>query len=223
MKTEILKLIQDKPKHFSILIKKDEELYSWVMQNSVATSDDFVVHIFSSISGKNNICPLGNTRRYISINSDDFGFCGRAAKCQCCKNSVSEAVTQQKALITSEQQLEINKKREDTWRQLSGGTITNAGQTAKALATRQQLNQSNDYKQMVVDKRKATCIARFGADNINSTNPFLEQLRDKSQCENLFVQCNQSLKELANTTGLSEKTVRVYLQKHELIAKKNKS
>lgn len=220
MKQLILDLIKDKPRHFSGYIKRDTEMYNWVIQNSVATSDKFIDHIFSAISKKDNICQYNNQRRFISINSDDFGFCGRAAKCQCCKASVSESIKQYKMTITTEQQNEINRKREETWKKLSNGKITNAGQTASAISTRIKLNQDNDYKQMVVEKRKATCIEKFGADNIKSINPYLNQLRDKGLCESLYAKYDRSMHKLVEVTELSEKTIRIYLHAHEIIDKK---
>jgi len=75
MKTKVLELIKDKPKHFSKIIKNSPELYKWILDNTKIQSENFSEMVYSAIYSESNICQNGNTKKFNSIN-EGYRFCG---------------------------------------------------------------------------------------------------------------------------------------------------
>lgn len=113
IKDKILELIQTKPKHYSLLIKRNEELLKWVNRNSLIQSEHFPDMIYSAIKNESNVCINGNIKKISRIN-EGWTMCGPAATCKCTRNSISSSVILVKSLVTKEQQDETNLAREQT-------------------------------------------------------------------------------------------------------------
>lgn len=129
MKQQVLELIADKPRHFSKIIKNTPELSNWVQSNTKVVSDNFAEVVYSAIHDVNNICDLGNIKKFNSINQG-YRFCGPANSCQCAAQSVSAKVSSNKKLYTDEQKKTIDQKRRQTTLNRYG--VINNGQTSTA-------------------------------------------------------------------------------------------
>lgn len=68
MREKILKLIEEKPKHFSKIIKNTPELKQWVDQQSLISSDNYAACIRSAVYQESNVCQLGNIKKFAGIN-----------------------------------------------------------------------------------------------------------------------------------------------------------
>lgn len=113
MKNKILDIIQEKPKHYSVIIKRNKELNEWVMTHSLIQSENYIEMIYSAIHQETNICVNGN-RKTIARFSDGWSGCGPASKCKCTKDSISKNVSLSKMSLSPESKETSNKKRENT-------------------------------------------------------------------------------------------------------------
>lgn len=129
MKTKVLELIKDKPKHFSKIIKNSPELYKWILDNTKIQSENFSEMVYSAIYSESNICQNGNTKKFNSIN-EGYRFCGPANKCSCALASVKEKVTQAKNSYTDKKRKQIVARRINTT--LSRYGVKNNAQTEAA-------------------------------------------------------------------------------------------
>ena len=119
MKQQIIDLISTKPKHYTVLIKRNPELLKWVIDNSLITSDHFPEMVYSALHNETNVCKYGNIK-HISRLSEGWVNCGSAAKCKCTNEDISINVAKTKAKYTEAETLAINKKREDTMVKIFG-------------------------------------------------------------------------------------------------------
>lgn len=135
MKEQILQLINDKPKHFSKIIKNTPTLYEWVKSNTKVVSANLSEMIYSAINQTTNLCSNNNNKKFKSI-TEGYGFCGTASKCQCASKSVSEKVSSSKLSYSTIQKQLINNKRIQTTLDKYG--VTNNAQTNTAKQNRQE-------------------------------------------------------------------------------------
>ena len=161
MKQRILELITSKPKHFSKIIKKDFELLNWVNENTKIISSNFSETVYSAIHGTDNICYLGNVKKFNSIN-EGYRFCGSANKCKCAAKSVADKVSVSKNLYTIEKKATINQKRLKTT--LAKYGVTNNGQTTTAK------NNHANYYASIPRKEKKVKLTAFQKLNIKFKN-----------------------------------------------------
>lgn len=152
MKQQILELIINKPKHFAKIIKNTPEMLSWVKSNTKVMSDNFSEVIYSAIHEVDNVCEVGNIKKFNSINNG-YRFCGPANSCQCAAQSVSAKVSSNKKLYTHEQKQSINQKRLQTT--LAKYGVTNNGQTSIA-----KQNHANHYAS-ILRKSKPIKLTAF--------------------------------------------------------------
>ena len=104
MKNIILKLIEEKPKHYAKIISNNAELLEWVNTHSISTSTKLPARIYSAIHQINDICKYGHDKKFNTI-SVGFINCGRANSCHCTKESVSNTVSISKSKNTIEEKL----------------------------------------------------------------------------------------------------------------------
>jgi hypothetical protein len=170
-RSTILKLIEQKPKHFSKMIRNNSELKQWVETYSLVKSTNFSHIVYSAINQTDDVCARGQTKKFLSIN-DGYGFCGPAAKCPCARDSVAKKVSESKCNYTPEVKQQINQKRAATNLEKYG--VPNAGQTQYA---RQQF--SNWYADpenvsQLLDRVRETNREKYGVENCKSL-PEVEQ------------------------------------------------
>src|SRR5574343_938982 len=113
MKDTILQLIQNKPKQYVKLIKKNPELLTWVNTNSLIKTGKLSEKIYSALYQVDNVCPYNNLKKFDRI-STGFVGCGHANKCLCVKEKISFNVAKTKKLYTPAQNKTINEKRKNT-------------------------------------------------------------------------------------------------------------
>lgn len=143
MKQKILQLIQDKPRHFSKIIKNTSELMQWVTDNTKIKSANIAEMIYSALYQQSNHCEHGNIKKFNSIN-EGFRFCGPAAKCVCAAKSVSEKVKLAKDRCTDIEKQQIAERRKQTTLEKYG--VINVGQTAQAKEQRKRYYQQLERK-----------------------------------------------------------------------------
>lgn len=161
MKQQILEIIVSKPKHFAKIIKNNPEMLLWVQSNTKVVSENFSEVIYSAIHHVDNVCELGNIKKFNSINQG-YRFCGPANSCKCAAQSVSEKVSTNKKLYTDEQKKAINQKRLETT--LTRYGVTNNGQTLTA-----KQNHEKHYA-AIPRKSKPTKLTSFQRLNIKFRN-----------------------------------------------------
>lgn len=235
MKERILSLIQEKPKHFSQIIKRDNELVEEITANSGISSDRLLDHIYSYITGESNVCKNGNIKEVSSI-KEGYKFCGRANKCMCAKESVSRSVAETKKQFSDETNHQINTKRKRTNIEKYG--VDNTGQTsrakenhkrfyedtkkvddvvAKTIATK--IEKYGDAKYNNREKAKSTCLEKYGVDNTyliteNNSNKKLSLLKDIESLKALYHK--KSIIEIAEYCNVHIQTVYKWLNYHGL-------
>lgn len=235
MKDKILEIIKQYPKHVAVKVLKNDELLDYINLNKKITSENFSEIVYSVIHDETNICPTGNTKRFISI-KDGFGFCGKANKCQCCKESVSNAVSKSKQEYTEEVKESINEKRKLTILEKSNGLYSNNGQSPLAINSRKIYfeNNKDDY----IEKVKSTKLCKYGNENYNNSNktkltvkekygidnvvhlsqvnqnPNLDIVKDRTLIEQQLINFNYSVLNMSKYLNLSITTVHKYLQIH---------
>jgi hypothetical protein len=177
MKDEIKNIINKYPKHYSKMIKNDEKLSSWVLQNSDQSVSIFTEQIYTAITNEPVFCENGNKKRFVSVN-EGYSFCGKATTCVCCKNSVSKSVSATKQKQTLIQKQKTNAKREKTNLEKYG--VTNIGQTATAKQKHKEFYENNS--DLAVEKHKKTMLNLYGVDNPAK----LKEVQDKKKATNLI-------------------------------------
>lgn len=185
MKNKILELIKDKPKHYSILIKKDEAMHDWVKNNTkVDDTHSFVEKIFSAIHDTNLICPNGNKKKVRRWN-DGALFCGHQSICKCSKDSTSCGVSSTKSKITKVEVEISNRKR---------------CETLKAKTGYEYNSQRPDIKEKLKESKLPHSIS--------------EKLINKQWLEDQYIKQNKSGLQIANELGCYYGTVLDYCRKH---------
>ena len=129
MKEKILKIIENKPKHFSKMVKTRPELMNWVESNTQVSTENLSEKIYSALYSCTNECKYGNKKKFNSIN-EGYRFCGPSGKCACAAESVSEKVSLVKSNYSESRRKEIAETRKQTVIERYG--VTNSGQTTFA-------------------------------------------------------------------------------------------
>jgi G:T-mismatch repair DNA endonuclease (very short patch repair protein) len=235
MRNEILKLIEDFPKHYSKMIKNNAELNEWVENNCDKSVITFPEKVYTAIYKNTVTCNNGNKKRFVSINNG-YSFCGKANKCVCCKQSVSNSVSLSKQHSTEEQKKVTNKKREVTNLEKYG--VVNAAQTQYAKSkhaefysiienvnnavikvenTKQEKYGDKSFNNR--EKAKETFKQKYGYENPvhlkqMNQNQNLNILRNKEMLEQLYN--TQTVEQISQNLQVHQQTVYRYLNMHQL-------
>jgi len=235
MRDEILKLIEDFPRHYSKMIKNNTELAEWVEDNCDKSVSSFPEKVYSALFKETTICNNSNKKKFVSIN-DGYSFCGRANICICCKQSVSNSVANTKQQHTDDQKKKTNKKRELT--NLKKYGVVNTGQTAYAKNKHAEFYSITDNVTNVVQKVEKTKQEKYGDKGFNNRekaketykqkygyenpvhlkqmnqNQNLDILRNKESLEELYN--NYTVEQISQTLKVHQQTVYRYLNIHQL-------
>jgi hypothetical protein len=167
IKVELLTIIKENPKKFSIIIKQNQSYVNWVNANSTVNSDNWIQQLYSAIYQHNGICQNGNSMNFRRFNRGFYG-CGPAAKCKCTADKISKSVKQSKSLVSPDHQLLINEKRAATMQQLHGVSYNSQRNEIKHIWKKpkiqieiyEKLNDYNwMYREYITNKRTAVDIA----------------------------------------------------------------
>lgn len=112
MRTQILDLINSKPRHYSGLILRNPEMKEWVESRS-NPEDDWRTRIYAAVHDVDPGCEHGQRRRVLRWGTGLSG-CGPASSCACVHNKIRTEVKASKQAITAQQQQEINQRRAAT-------------------------------------------------------------------------------------------------------------
>lgn len=113
MKDKILEVINKHPKHYTRIIKSNQEMSGWVYKNNKAITDHFPTMIYSAIYSVSNICPNGKEKQFDRF-STGFINCGPASVCACTKNDISKNVSITKLNTNATKKKISNDKRAKT-------------------------------------------------------------------------------------------------------------
>lgn len=168
MRNKILEIIKEKPKHYSLFIKKNAELVKWIQENSITDSTYYPEMIYSALHNESNICEFGN-KKTIHRLSEGWAGCGPANKCKCTANAIAAGVVKTKSLTTDIQNAAINLKRENTMIELFGVPFSLQRPEVRKTLSKSRLTPENEillndrdwlYKEYVEDQKSLTEIAK---------------------------------------------------------------
>lgn len=232
---KLKKLIEDHPKHFNVLIKKDKELIDFVNSCSNDQTISLAEKIYIAITGDTGLCANGKIKKFVSVNKGRIN-CGNASTCQCTKESVSLSVALVKSIRTSSQIQEENQKREQT--SMSKYGVKNNGQLEVARNKHREfytdpqnvvesvtknknkkLENHGDQNYNNRQKANSTMIEKYGVNNPNylsskGSNPNLDILRDHEKFKELYP--TNTVDQIATELGVHSQTVYRYLALHEM-------
>lgn len=179
MREQILELIQNHPRHYVGMIKRNSLMLSWVMSNTRLTeSSSNAEHIRSALYSETNICNIGKEMRWIGIN-DGWGNCGKSSMCKCAFAQVSNAVKLSKSNRTSVEIARENHKRELTNMERYG--VANSAQTKDAILAHKEFYSDATKVATAVQNYKNTMLTKHGVENAQE----LEQVRTKTENTNV--------------------------------------
>jgi len=113
MKQEILDIINNNPKTYHTIIKKDKDMLDWVENNTLSASNHFKTKLYSAIYHISDICPYGSqltVHRWVN----GFKRCGPASVCNCTQTKISNSMKSACKNRSSAEQELINQKRKST-------------------------------------------------------------------------------------------------------------
>lgn len=166
MREQILTLINDYPKHFASMIRRNSELKSWVDSNTKVTSTNFSEMIYSAVHGLSDTCERGNKRKFKSA-IEGYGGCGTAKNCQCVREQVSESVKLHKSKLTDEQRSEVLQKRRET--NLKKYGHVNSAQTENARARHREYYTNPENIEKNLSRLRLISLGKYGGSNPGQT------------------------------------------------------
>lgn len=182
-KHQILNLIATKPKHYTKIIKKNKILMDWIENNSLINSDNFIEHIYSAVHQETNICENGNKKKISRIN-DGWVGCGPSKSCECVRNQIAQNVKKSKSLISEEDQININLKRDATMIEKYGCKVNSQRLEIRKLLSKPKISPD-----------------------------VFSKLTDKDWMQEEYVNKKRSMVDIADELGTYYGTVCDYLQK----------
>ena len=145
IKNKILEIIANNPRHYTRMIKSNNELNDWILSNSYEV-DNYAERIYVSINGVPLEKECGKYPKFNTIFKGFFDYCGSKTKCQCARNAQSNAI---KNIHSSKSDIEKQKEND------------------KRVATLiERYGVSNPmYSAEFKEKLKETNIERYGVEN----------------------------------------------------------
>lgn len=232
MKSQILELINNKPKHFSKIIKNDETLLRWILDNSNVETENFVEKIYNALYSVESVCPRKKPKKFKSIFAG-YGYCGAVSKCECAKQKVAEKVSNTKQAYSPEKKQKINQKRALTSLKKYG--VSNNAQTATAKINHKKFYQDLDSVESATKKHKLTKLEKYGDPSYNNPEKIkhtlrkrfdidywearfpdkgVKELRCKDTLSKMYKEC--SIEEISKNLSVHPQTVYRYLNMHDI-------
>jgi len=166
MLDKLKKLLQTVPiKQIGSKIKKDKELYSWLISVTIHLTQkpsisERVYVVVNSINS--DLCEKGNKLKFKGL-KQGFGFCGKSSICQCARESISKKVSESKNNYNNEKKTEINEKRIET--NLKKYGVENAGQLSQSKQKHKDFYSNEELVSTQVKKQQQTLLDRYGVKN----------------------------------------------------------
>ena len=167
MRTQILDLIEAKPKHYVKSIMKNAEILEWVATNTLISSDHLPSNIYSAVYQESNVCKNGNVKKFDRVSTGFIG-CGPANICKCTSENIARNVSKTKSNDTTDDKVKTNSKRSATMVAKYGVAFNSQRIDKKHLWTKPKIPLSihaklTDYswmdKEYNIKKRSLTDIA----------------------------------------------------------------
>jgi hypothetical protein len=184
MRSKILTIIEEKPKHYTRIIGKDNELLKWVNENSLVNSNDLVAKLRSALYQETNICEFGNTQQIRRLNLG-FQGCGPANKCECTRNLLKNSVKVAKSKYSESDHSRINQKRKVSMLKKYGVEFNSQREDIKHIWTKTKLSKEVHTK-----------------------------LKDFEWLQSEYITKTKSASEIANNLGVHYTTVIEYCHHH---------
>lgn len=204
IKNKILELVTSKPKHFSRIIRNDQNTWPLIATcygNSIAEK------IYNFLYSPEIKCKNGNYKKFKSI-FDGYVHCGRANQCQCTADIVSKKVSLTKQSYNAETRTSITQKRKETNIKRYG--VENVGQLESAKNARKILYNDKETVDKLVNQVRNTKKEKHGDANYNNPTKIKETFRKRYPIEYWCERYNNSnLQILADKEELS-KLYKVY-------------
>ena len=183
MREQLQQILKTHPRHYTIIIKKDQAMMKWIEENTKSNSDSFSARIYSAAYDVSDICVNGNQKKYSGL---QLGFtgCGHAAVCKCTRDTIAIRSVQSHASKTKEEKAATNEVRKQSMIQKYGVAF-------------------NNHRSDVIEKLQAPKISGIA----------LEKLSDKSWLHEEYVTKQRSGKDIAIELDVDTTTVKSYLQK----------
>jgi hypothetical protein len=167
VRNQLLEIINQNPKTYKHIIKKDEKLWSWIEGNCLVSTDHIPSKIYSAIFQQSDVCKYGKIKKFTRFSSG-FSFCGPAAVCKCTKESISKNVKSTKSDYSDYKNQEINKKRSQSMIEKYGVAYNSQREDIKQIWSKPKIDQTvyeklTDqtwlYNEYVINDRSAVDIA----------------------------------------------------------------
>jgi hypothetical protein len=167
MKQKILDLINSKPKHYNLLIKKDAAMMQWVEENAKTCSDNVAARVYSAVNSESDVCEYGKTKKFTRF-STGFSGCGPASTCECTRKNIAKHVSETKLNLDEGAKTAINDKRSATMVEKHGVAYNSQRSDIKHIWAKSKLNPIaekalSDYswleKEYITNQRTAVDIA----------------------------------------------------------------
>lgn len=184
MRDKILEIIETKPKHYTVLIKKDPVLLDWVINNSLTDTDHFPTKVYSAIHQVSMTCEQGKTKTITRWNQP-VTFCGHASVCICNKEATARKVSETKLSKTPEENNRINTKRKEKMQALYGV----------------------DYNSQRLEKKQVWSKPKVSSEAY-------DKLTNKNWMHEQYVINQRSLVDIADELGVYYSTVGHYCNQH---------
>jgi hypothetical protein len=151
-------------RHLGHAIKRDPDLLVWIKQQTQTWPTlNLSQRVRCILYDESPQCDRSLKLRSWKSIQLGFGFCARAADCECAAESVSRSVMISKTSISDQQQSEINQKRLHT--NIAKYGVGNSGQTAQAKQAHAQVYSDPSRVQQIVHKGQQTMVERYGVSN----------------------------------------------------------
>jgi G:T-mismatch repair DNA endonuclease (very short patch repair protein) len=239
MRNQILEIINQNPKTYKHIIKKDVKLWSWIEKNCLVLINHIPSKIYSAVYQESNICKYGNTKKFVRFSSG-FSFCGPASDCKCTKESIAQSVKKTKSNYSDYKKQEINKKRSRSMIEKYGVEYNSQRQEIKQIWNKPKINQSvyeklTDYKwlynEYVTNDRSAVDIADqldiYYSTVIEYCKSHNFKIKQKSQYSLTEVKIANFIKELGfsvetnNRELLDKKEIDIFIPSKQLAIEVN--
>ncbi|NJO65156.1 MAG: hypothetical protein HC836_45720 [Richelia sp. RM2_1_2] len=109
---KIENFIKNNPFGYISDVKKDQDLLNAI--NQTVTEDvSLKEKIYLFLSNESSTCQYNQKKKFKTI-ATGYGFCGKAAKCQCFKEYQAKCLTEHRESLTEADKQQINEKKKKT-------------------------------------------------------------------------------------------------------------
>lgn len=204
MKNKIKNIVDNNPKHFTRLIKKEKELFDFIENEIKNDNLTLKEKIRVLLYNDEYLCENGNYKKFISIN-EGFRFCGNPKSCMCSKDVISRKISEKYNSLSEEEKNKIKEKRKITNLEKYG--VENTAQTSYAKNNHKEFYKDKNKVHNALEKYKKTCFEKYGVFNTR-----LVEFIDEKIKQTLLDRYNVT--NIQHIPGVSEKAQLTKNKKH---------